>query len=112
MANPLSDVRKTALGAVGLLVLAVLVADPGGLGGEVAAEREAGAGPRPEASPGPVRTVARANWFSAGDSEPETQTVAPPRLGPPPPQVAAHPGAIHPPEPVGPDFPPELRRPG
>jgi len=103
----LADVRKTALGAGGLLVLAVLFVDPSGMGGKAVHEQAAA---DPAARPGP-RPAGNSAWFSAGEPEPEA--VAPvfaPTLAGPPPQAIAQPDQIRPPGPVGPDFPPGLAR--
>jgi len=107
----LADVRKTALGAGGLLVLAVLFVDPSGMGGKAVHEGAApDPGADPAARPGP-RPASNSGWFMAREPEPEAvaPALAPGPAGPPP-QAIAPPDQIRPPRPVGPDFPPELGR--
>jgi hypothetical protein len=109
MAGLFSDMRKTAIGAVALLVIAVLFAEPGGLGGHVVEHEEQphvdqAAALQPP--PAPARAPSRA-WFS--DGEPEPQITPAPVNNSPPPSAA---GPAEPaPMPVGPDFPPGLAPP-
>ena len=107
MPGLLSDARKTALGACGLLVLAVLVADPSGMGGKVAASGEAAT---PAATAGTRTAPKAASWFAASNAEPEPQPAINAVTGPPRQQAgAASPATQREPEPVGADFPPGLR---
>jgi len=98
-------VRNTALGAGALIVVAVLVTDRSGLGGTV----DRPAAPPQELVPEPVSSHAAAvhvpaAWYAA---TPEVSGPAPPPV-PVPQAEPAVPGEIRPPDPVGPDFPPEL----
>ncbi|MBC2665083.1 hypothetical protein H7F51_06105 [Novosphingobium flavum] len=100
MAWLLADMRNTALAAGGMLVLAVLFADPSGMGGK-AVDKEAGAR---AAEPAGGRAGTGASWYTAPQSaEPEAAPVS--RAGPPAPQGAAAADAVHRPEPRGADFP-------
>jgi hypothetical protein len=111
VAGLLSDTRRTALGAVGLLLVALMFAEPGGLGGHaVKAEAEA---ETPADGPPPAALRATANeksarWLnSAGEEDEPKFAPTTPRAIVPVPEgpVEAAPG------PIGPDFPPGLQPP-
>ena len=112
MAGLFSDARKTALGACALLVLAVLFADPSGVGGSaVSAQGSGAARPVPAPTPASAPAPSPAKWFAAGEAEPDPVFAAPGHAGPPlPPPL--QPGEVRPPPPVGPDFPPGQTRGG
>lgn len=102
-----SDMRKTAIGAGVLLLLALFFAEPGGVGGRavdhaVPARDPVGASARARSAGG--------GWFSVADESPEP-SFTPPALngGAVPGSEAA--AAIAAARPVGPDFPAELTRP-
>jgi hypothetical protein len=101
MAGVFADVKKTAVGAGALLVLAVLFADPSGMGGEAVKADEAKE-PAPMAKPQPKADPA---WFSR---EPVAEVTAP--AAQPSPEAAAQIPQTHwqvsPPPPRGDDFPP------
>lgn len=117
MAGIFSDVRKTAAGAFGLLVLAVLFADPSGMGGGAVADAEAGrqngpgnAAAQVPAMAAPPRPVNAGNpdWFAGeGEAQPVSGAIS---VAPPPPQAAASAEEIPPPLPMGVDFPQHRRR--
>lgn len=110
MGGLLSDVRKTAMGAAGLLVVAVLVADPSGLGGSVASE-EGDALAAPEAGAAQTPAPSAGSWFAEDSAEPAAPITVRPAARPPvQPAMEAAAGTIYPPGPVGPDFPPQLTR--
>lgn len=105
-----SDMRKMALAASGLLVLALLFADPGGIGGKAVQAGEHVKEPegvtatqtaKPRVEP------ARKEWFAAnaGEDEPPQMVIRPPEDASPPQPVFA-PGEARQPRPTGPDFPP------
>ena len=104
MAHFLTDWRKTALGAGGLAVLAVMFAHEGG----VAETAVSGAEELAARNQDQIRAGAETHktaWFAADESSYEVDAVAPPpRAAPPPPSP---PGAheVRRPEPAGPDFP-------
>jgi hypothetical protein len=106
----LFSVRNTTIGAGVLIVLTVLFTDRSGYGGSAVAPAaqsdRAAAVPKPSATP----TIAPKQWFAASGNEPE------PVISPAP-SVASQvppsdPDEIRQPDPVGPDFPPELNRRG
>ncbi len=102
----LFSLRNTSIGAGTLLVLAVLFTDRSGIGGSVVApgaeQQEPAAETQRAAAP---RTPSQ--WFAVAADEAPPVIVAPPPVQEVLPQVE---GEIHPPAPVGPDFPPELNR--
>ena len=105
MTGLFSDMRRTAASAGVLLLLALLFAEPGGVGGSTVTrdqgQGEASAHITPPPSPG---------WFGGADAEPTPEPAAPSAPGPAPRAEPAA-GVIVPPGPVGPDFPPGLTAP-
>ena len=97
--------RRTAIGAGILLLLALFFAEPGGMGGSAVGHDGDAAGHTRAERP------TNGAWFNAADEEP-----LPDPAPPPPPSGAGRqegpaPGVIVPPGPSGPDFPPGLRAP-
>jgi len=105
MTGLFSDMRRTAIGAGILLLLALFFAEPGGVGGSAVHKDADSAG---AARPG---QTANSAWFSAANEEPSPDAAPPPPAAGPGRQDGAVPGVIVPPGPTGPDFPAGLRAP-
>jgi len=97
-----SDMRRTAMGAGILLLLALLFAEPGGVGGSAVGQDTAVAGAAK------AERSADSAWFNAAEEEPAPESPPPPAPGG---QDEPAAGVIIPPGPTGPDFPPGLRAP-
>ncbi|MFC3172972.1 hypothetical protein ACFOD9_01770 [Novosphingobium bradum] len=110
MAHVLTDWRKTALGAGGLAVLAIMFTHEGG----VAETAVTGAEELASRNQAQIRAGAETHkaWFAADESTYEVHAVAPPPRaalpGPDPAEIGVAPRR----EPVGPDFPAGLAPPG
>lgn len=98
-----NDWRKTALGAVGLALLAVMFTHEGGVAETAVSDAEEIAGRKQEQ----IQAGAEAHkaWFAADESSYEVEAVPPPQpeQGVPAPPLA--PEAPQRPPPTGPDFP-------
>lgn len=105
MTGLFSDMRRTAIGAGILLLLALLFAEPGGVGGSAIRKDADVAGAEKPARP------ASSAWFNAADEEPSPDPAPPPPAGGAERHDGPAPGVIVPPGPTGPDFPPGLRAP-
>jgi len=105
MTGLFSDMRRTAIGAGALLLLALFFAEPGGVGGSaVGHDEDVARGAKPD-------RPANSAWFNAANEEPSPDPAPPPAPSGPGRQDGPAPGVIVPPEPTGPDFPPGLRAP-
>jgi len=107
MAHLLTDWRKTALGAGGLAVLAILFTHEGGVA-ETAVDqaRDVAVAKQDEIRSAAEQHKATA-WFAADESDYEVHAVAPPPAVRPE-ALASTPdlNAVHAPAPQGADFPP------
>lgn len=108
MASLWTDWRKTALGAVILVIFALLFTHEGGVAETAVSGAEELAGRKQEE----IRAGAEAHktWFASDESSYQVEAVAPPPRTAPQ-QAPPSPEMVQNPEPVGADFPAGLRPP-
>jgi len=106
-----NDWRKTALGACGMALLAVMFTHEGGVAETAVSNAEELAGRKQEE----IKAGAQEHkaWFAADEADYEVTPVAPPvQQAAAPTPVLSNEVVQQRPEPVGADFPPERKAPG
>ena len=107
MAHVLTDWRKTALGACGLALLALMFTHQGGVAESAVDQAKDIAVRKQDAIAAGAEEHKAKAWFAADESTYEVHAVAPPPVARPEalPQTPSL-DAVHPPPPRGDDFPP------